>query len=389
MVDRSASFLVVVVKISLVKEREAVQIDVHYYGVYAIARMAGLRPQAAGTLATASQYVDDAVEGDIEYHEEGNKLAPIVTSHRIIEIIENRDEDDQPFVWVPFHFFPGNKGRGFTQRLVCSKDSSLMNELISHYLELHERPFALALIGLTAHVLADTFAHFGFSGVSSRRNKVDATSIKPINATAPTAKYLDIKLDSFFRKFGFQGGLWTNVRRSIMSDGAEIASGALGHGAVAVLPDLPYLEWEFKYEQSSKVSRRNNTELYLEACEKLHDMLQRFVSVSNDYDDGTSGVDFGTVKERVKDVLSFQHGKAKRSEEWRSAFARGELGFPAGEEIPHYDPAPWDKQRDNFPALKRPDKVADSDVYQFYQAASLHRHYVLRELLPEHGLVVI
>jgi hypothetical protein len=306
-----------------------------------------------------------------------------------MEIIENRDEDDQPFVWVPFHFFPGNEGEDFTQRLICLKDGSLMNELIGYYLALHERPFAPELIGLAAHVLADSFAHFGFSGVSSRRNKVDATSIKPRNATDPTARYLDTKLDSFFRRFGFQGGLWTNVRRSIMSDGAEIASGALGHGAVAVLPDLPYLEWEFVYEQSSEVSRRNNTAIYLEGCEKLHNVFQSFVSVSSGYDDGTSGVDFSTVKERVKDILSFQHGKVERSEVWRTAFAKGELELPAGEEIPYYDPASWDKQRDRFPALDTPDDVAGTEVYHFYQAASLHRHYVLRELLPEHGLVVI
>ena len=87
------------------------QIDMHYYGVYAIARLAGLRPEAAGTIATASQYVDDAVDADIQHHENGNKLAPIVTAHRIIEIMENRDVNDQPFVWLPFHFFRGNISR--------------------------------------------------------------------------------------------------------------------------------------------------------------------------------------------------------------------------------------------------------------------------------------
>lgn len=75
-----------------------------------------------------------------------------------------------------------------------------------------------------------------------------------------------------------------------MSDGAEIASGALGHGAVAVLPDLAYLEWSFKYGQSSRMSERNNTDAFLEACEKLHNMFQRFVSVSSGYDDGTSEI---------------------------------------------------------------------------------------------------
>jgi len=210
-----------------------------------------------------------------------------------------------------------------------------------------------------------------------------------LNATAPTATYLDRKLESFFRRFGFQGGLWFNVRREIMSNGAEIASGALGHGAVAVLPDLPYLEWSFEYEQSSQVSECNNAEAFLEACEKLYNMFQRFLSFSSGHDDGTSGVDFSTVEERVKDILSFQNGKAERSEKWRTAFVRGQLGIKPGEEIPHYDPEPWDKQRDKFPALDKPDKTAASEVHHFYQAASLHRHYVLRELLPKHELVVI
>ena len=31
----------------------------------------------------------------------------------------------------------------------------------------------------------------------------------------------------------------------------------------------------------------------------------------------------------------------------------------------------------------------DFSVYHFYQAASLHRHYVLRELLPKYGIVVV
>ena len=177
-----------------------------------------------------------------------------------------------------------------------------------------------------------------------------------------------------------------------MSDGAEILSGALGHGAVATLPDIPYLEWSFDYEEptlTESSSVRNNTETFLEACERLHNVFQRFASASKGYDDGTSGVDFGRVKEKVMDLLSFQHGKSERSEEWRDAFNKGELGIRAGEEIPHYDPKTWDKQRDNFSTLDQPRDAIKKEAYRFYQAASLHRHYVLRELLPKHGLVVI
>lgn len=365
------------------------QIDLHHYATYAIARLAGLRPASARTIATASQYLDDAVAADIQHHENGSKLVPIVTAHKLLELTENRDVNDQPFVWLPFHFFPGNKGTHFSERLICQKDSPLINELITHYLTLHDCPFALELMGLVAHVYADTFSHAGFSGVSDTHNKVAAATITPLNATAPTATYLDRKLDSFFRMFGFQGGLWTNVRRSIISNGAETASGALGHGAVATLPDLPYLEWRFQYEHSPETIKRSNTDTFLDALEKLHTLFQKFASLSKGHDDGTSGIDFSTVQDRIKEILSFQGGKKQRSQKWRTAFAKGELGIKPGEKIPLYDPLPWDKQRTHFPSLDKPAKAAATHIYHFYQAASLHRHTLLRELLPKHKLIVV
>ncbi len=367
------------------------QIDMHYYGVYALARLAGLKPGAARTIAYASQYVDDAVEEEIQHHENGNKFAPVLTAHRLIEIVENRDPEDQPFVWVPFHFFPGNEGQEFTRRLICRKDGLLINELIDHYIALGDHPFSLELIGLVAHVYADTFAHFGFSGISSRRNRVDAASITYKNATAPTATYLEEKLRSFFRRFGFQGGLWENIKRRVMSDGAEVLSGALGHGAVATLPDLPYLEWSFDYEfpeLTDGASDRNNTDDFLEGCQKLHQMFQRFLAKNPEQGDG-GGVDFVDVSPKIRELLSFQHGKNERSQNWRRAFFNGELGLPDGEEIPPYDPREWDRKRDHFASLTQPESIADEPVYRFHQAAGLHRHYVLKEFFPDQSLIVV
>lgn len=368
------------------------QIDMHYYGVYALARLAGIRADAAQIVATASQYVDDAINDIIQHHENGNRLAPILTAHRIIEIVENRDEDDQPFVWVPFHFFPGNDGNGFSERLICRKDGALINEAINHYLALKDCPFALELLGIITHVYADTFAHFGFSGVSSRKNKVKAKSIKPINATAPTADYLSHKIDGFFRKFGFQGGLFTNFRRSIMSDGAEIASGALGHGAVATFPDIPYLEWEFEYDHPHSFiesQQRNNTNNFLEACEKIYSIFKRFLGANPTYCDNGGDIDFADVKTKINGIISIQKGKTDRSEKWRNAFKSGELGIKQGEHIPVYSEKTWNKQRENFSGLDQPVNVKKQEVYRFYQAASFHLHYTLRELLPKHDLVVV
>jgi hypothetical protein len=44
------------------------QIDMHYYGVYALARLAGLKPEAARIIATASEYMDDSVGSDTLDH---------------------------------------------------------------------------------------------------------------------------------------------------------------------------------------------------------------------------------------------------------------------------------------------------------------------------------
>lgn len=85
------------------------QIDMHYYGVYALARLAGLKPGAAKTIAMASQYVDDSVDNDTLDHESGGKLIPVATAHHTGNI-RNVDRDDQRYIWVSFHFFPGNEG---------------------------------------------------------------------------------------------------------------------------------------------------------------------------------------------------------------------------------------------------------------------------------------
>ena len=336
------------------------QIDMHYYGVYALARMAGLKASAAETIATASQYVDDAVKDDFQYHENGNKLAPIVTAHKTLELVENRDIRDQPFVWLPFHFFPGNEGSEFSQRLLCVKNSRLVNRVLEHYPTLSDRCYILELIGIAAHVYADTFSHFGFSGVSSRKNKVHATSIKPLNADAPTSSYIEKKLTAFFRKFGYQGGLWQNIKRWVIHDGAEVASGALGHGAAATLPDLPYLEWELEFEENPScvgLVTRNNTESFLDASECLHDFFKRFADAQPQHSDESGGVPFGDFKEQIRRILSLQKGKTERSERWRDDFRQGRLGIIGGQVIPDYDTVTWDKQWEDFCTLEKPEEA--------------------------------
>ena len=148
------------------------QIDMHYYGTYAMARAAGITRDAAKIIATAAQFVDDnASKESIEFRD-GGRLDAEATAHHSVDR-KNIDLEDQRKIWVPFHFLPGNSGRTYSERLVCQKgnESEIAQKMIAHSLSLADRPYALPLMGITAHVLADTFSHYGFSGISSRVNK--------------------------------------------------------------------------------------------------------------------------------------------------------------------------------------------------------------------------
>ncbi|MBW2109699.1 MAG: hypothetical protein JRI36_13710, partial [Deltaproteobacteria bacterium] len=70
------------------------QIDMHYYGVYALARLGGLKAEAARIVATASQYVDDSTGSDSLDHESGAKIIPVVTAHHTASL-KNVDRNDQ------------------------------------------------------------------------------------------------------------------------------------------------------------------------------------------------------------------------------------------------------------------------------------------------------
>jgi hypothetical protein len=95
------------------------QIDMHFYGVYAMARAAGLDPETARTVAHASQFVDDAIEDEHALIANNSAIVPTMTSHKPLDY-RNALPGEQWKVWVPFHFLPGNdpKAKTFVERMV-------------------------------------------------------------------------------------------------------------------------------------------------------------------------------------------------------------------------------------------------------------------------------
>jgi hypothetical protein len=374
-------------------------IDMHYYGTYALARAAGVKADAAATIAHAAQYVDDSIGlREPIVHPDGARFHIDATSHHVLSpagVIANNNLDDQQLVWVPFHFLPGGNGDEQSQKLVCIKDSPFARKMVEDHIAQEKAFYWLELMGITAHVYADTFAHYGFSGVSSRVNRVIDTSIKAENFHDATGR-----LERFFAKFGLQDK-FANFRTAIQSKigtlGTELdpaAGGALGHGAVATFPDQPYLRWSYTYEMpdqaGQKTVTRDNAKDFEEAAVALYGMFKKVAAgLGGEYADKKGPIEFAAkVLPKVREIVHTEEPTTKRIELWKTAMTEGAFSS-TGEEIPTYDPEEW--RRDvlklgDYPTVQ---EATAQSAYRFHRAAQIHRNYVLLDLLPRMGVYII
>jgi len=350
------------------------QTDMHYYGTYAMARAAGIDRDACFIIATAAQFVDDHAHKETIKFKDGARIDTEATAHHSYDI-QNIDTEDQRLVWVPFHFLPGNEGDTYQERMLCRKDSDIAKDMVKHALTLHDKVYALPLIGITAHVYADTFSHFGFSGYKSSLNKVDKDSFQFDESHSDSiVSYFKSKADKFFDKF--RG----NIAESISE---------LGHGAIATFPDRPYLKWSFSYEATpDQRVERNNPKDFLDGCRALHSMFMQFAELSPGYKCPDGGKTFDEIEEVVWDILNHEAKMDGRIDAWKDAAAAGSLFASGSESIPEYDEGTWHAQRESLKDEDDSEVAISEPIYHFYQAASTHREYVLRDLLPTNNLIV-
>lgn len=387
------------------------QRDMHYYATYSIARSAGLKPKDARTLAYAAEYVDDAIWGSGVEHPDGGFIYEIATAHHPNQALKSyilHGKTGQRQMWIPFHFYPGNEGDTISERLLCRKNSCLANEMFDNHLAQVDQPYTLHLMGIASHVYCDTFSHYGFSGMSSRENKVDQSTFKfYVNGKEQkNDSDLEDHLKKFFKKYKkeFNRRNWRCKRQGLVGSIAEkfpamaglfssMTTGALGHGPAGVCPDLPFLEWSFHYEKGNRFSGiRNNPKTYFEACAELHKKLNNFAK--NYYqDESLNSHLFSKIQDTVKALVSYRSsvegGATERAEQWKQAVNENKLFNKSEKEYLEYDLKEWELQNTKvFPQLEHSSEAKDLDIYKFYQAAAYHRYYTLKQLLPKYGLIV-
>lgn len=351
------------------------QLDMHYYGTYVLAKLAGLKDEICEIIANSSQLVDDNVaDKDLKFYERAFIKAQASAHH--VGDLANIKESDQRRVWVPFHFLPGIEGDTYEEKLICKKNSSIARELVDHNLNYENERLLAYLVGITAHVYADTFAHYGFSGISSTENSIDSSSIKYLNLTEEINKYISNKAEKFYNNKNY------NVE-TLLSSFAQGVSGSLGHAGVATNPDRPYLKWSYKYKNAGKQVSRNNLDDYIEACECIYNMFIRLKERIPTFGEKSVSCDFSVYKIKIANVLKNQNKQDVRIEEWRSKAKSGYFGGDAFA-ILEYNSEKWivssEKLKEGNPY--------DFNLANFYKSVSVHRYYVLNELLPKYGLFV-
>lgn len=99
-------------------------------------------------------------------------------------------------------FLPGGQGIIFKKKLICRKDSEIACQMKDNHVAKIDKDFYLHLIGIAAHVYADTFSHYYFSVMSYDMNDLNNLSIE-IEAYNNDSLYDGIKekAERFWEKF--------------------------------------------------------------------------------------------------------------------------------------------------------------------------------------------
>ncbi len=348
------------------------QIDFHHSTTYVLARLAKLSRPEAEIIAFASQYVDDATSSGTVYFENKALYNRISSAHKMIDIRNTKALANHQ-VWLPFHFLPGNGGKGtgndptgkFITKIVCKPNSFVARQMVKDAILQKDRDYGLHRFGIAMHVYADTWAHQEFAGVIHRINEVE-------NA----------------REIG-KSGVFGKGLIDILRDFLDDAIPPLGHGRATVFPDMPFLKWEYKNGMGNKIVR-NNTNEFCKAAQAMFKAMKRFkVGDPSPAVEDIHQKDMDQIRSLFRSVK--EEDGEKRHEEWLKAIRTGKFSF--GPETVKYaarGKRSWKHQAlgssYDLPVHSYDRNFLKSNWKLFHDAVQAHRFYVIHDLLPKYHI---
>ncbi len=231
------------------------QTDFHFYCVSVLARAAGFTPDDALVLGYASQYVDDATEGDlipIKVNGGEFRFDPVRTCYDGLAAVETLGWSGEKKVFIPFHYLPPevfNPVHSPNFTFVTDRNRAFSKLLLENALRepKRNRERRLCRMGVALHTFADTWAHSDFTG----RMHGDENGVASIRVYDREGKEIPSKIENL-------------VYRILPR---------VGHGEALLLPDIAYKTWECMVGSPGRSIRRDNVECYLNCAEEIYKWL--------------------------------------------------------------------------------------------------------------------
>lgn len=247
------------------------KLDMHYYGTYWAARMAGFGHEEAEKIAWAAQSVDELNFKTADEHRLDTDENFLITTETLAENIDDalglksfEDEKGEVLqmirgIWVPFHFLPGNfraaqrTEEGYCAnsqiienerdlhdfQLLCRTNSETVYRMLEHTAEMYMKNLksdvGLYAIGVAMHVLADTWSHQDFVG--SPASKINR--VRRVVISKEKKKICEQKGHEELKEEIEEN---TNTLAAV----SDIAG--LGHGPAGHKPDIAWLKYRYEPE---------------------------------------------------------------------------------------------------------------------------------------------
>ncbi len=290
------------------------QKDFHYYAVYQLAKLAGFSISDSGTIAFASQYVDDSTESEPIMPFPDQHFDTVRTAHYNLGAF---DWDVQKKIYMPFHFLPTairwQAPANFSYCTAPAREddhTQLSHMLFDAAVKETNKRFRLIRIGVAIHTIADTFSHFGFSGRHHDENNV--------------GKIWHAKKD---------GGWDLQFFESVVVD---MFVPRIGHVEASSNPDYPYLKWRYT-NGNGRRKTRDNLKYSLNAVNYIYKRLKSAKTPAlplteldqdhpNDYRQIKSLLGKnGSLDRRIKRWKRYTNATEYKKVAWRQAALKGDV----------------------------------------------------------------
>ncbi|HZZ10714.1 MAG TPA: DUF6765 family protein [Paraburkholderia sp.] len=352
-------------------------IDFHYGVMYIVARVGGMTPGEAITVAHACQYVDDATTSGILRFAGGETFERFATAHKLFDYA-NTENDQNRLVWTPFHFLPAGEGETLQEKAICRPNSGVAREVVRRAIQRRGSETGLHRLGVTLHTYVDTWAHQGFAGIESPINRVHRLEAQDCNEQ------------------GWLEHLTRATRHLIDRLEEDVLTIALpvGHGAALHFPDQPWAIWNYTDGRGAHIQRHNLPE-FVEAADMSCRAIRAYVAGSEDFETQPGMPD--DVKAALTSLLDTNRNlnDRKRLQAICEAVKAGVIPGLA-ESIPDYLAKGLGSWKYKATGLQADDDSGErppwspifekSDYRRFHDAVKEHRFVTTQEILPAHGL---